>query len=182
MPKSTTLNRFPLFGLFAHEAAKKMGYPEDDARLLGYSTALLYAIFKAKAQAKKERRRPHEEGTAHGDRGQDEDASVRRARFPSNLWERQPAQATRQTNPCYRSLPNYARTWPAPPRTLATRNLQNRPEQLAEAADCITAQFKRLATTLGDRNTRSQETPARLQRAESTSKIVFGLQRQSRIY
>jgi len=31
-----------------------LGYPEDDARLLGYSTALLYAIFKAKAQAKKE--------------------------------------------------------------------------------------------------------------------------------
>lgn len=55
MPKPMTLNRFPLFGLFAHEAAKKMGYPEDDARLLGYSTALLYAIFKAKAQAKKEK-------------------------------------------------------------------------------------------------------------------------------
>ena len=31
-----------------------MGYAEADARLLGYSTALLYAIFKAKAQAKKE--------------------------------------------------------------------------------------------------------------------------------
>ena len=55
MPKPTTLNRFPLFGLFAHQAARHMGYPEDDARLLGYSTALLYAIFKAKAQAKKEK-------------------------------------------------------------------------------------------------------------------------------
>ena len=55
MPKSATLNRFPLFGLFAHEAAKKMGYPKDDARLLGFSTALLYAIFKAKAQVKKEK-------------------------------------------------------------------------------------------------------------------------------
>lgn len=32
-----------------------MDYPEEDARLLGYSTALLYAIFKAKAQAKKEK-------------------------------------------------------------------------------------------------------------------------------
>jgi len=53
MPKPTTLNRFPLLGLFAHQAAKKMGYAEDDSRLLGYSTALLYAIFKAKAQAKK---------------------------------------------------------------------------------------------------------------------------------
>ena len=55
MPKSSTLNRFPLFGLFAHQAAKHMGYPEDDARLLGYSTALLYAIFKAKSQSKKEK-------------------------------------------------------------------------------------------------------------------------------
>jgi hypothetical protein len=52
--KPTTLNRFPLFGLFAHRAARRIGYAEDDARLLGYSTALLYAIFKAKAQAKKE--------------------------------------------------------------------------------------------------------------------------------
>ena len=52
--KSPTLNRFPLFGLFAHQAARRMGYDEDDARLLGFSTALLYAIFKAKAQAKKE--------------------------------------------------------------------------------------------------------------------------------
>jgi len=53
--KSPTLNRFPLFGLFAHQAARHLGYPEDDARLLGYSTALLYAIYKAKAQAKKEK-------------------------------------------------------------------------------------------------------------------------------
>jgi len=53
--KKTTLNRFPLFGLFAYRAARKLGYPEEDARLLGYSTALLYAIFKAKAQAKKEK-------------------------------------------------------------------------------------------------------------------------------
>ncbi len=53
--KKLTLNRFPLFGLFAFRAAKKMGYPEQDARLLGYSTALLYAIYKAKAQAKKEK-------------------------------------------------------------------------------------------------------------------------------
>ena len=54
MPQRTTLNRFPLFGLFAHQAARRTGYAEDDARLLGYSTALLYAIFKVKAQAKKE--------------------------------------------------------------------------------------------------------------------------------
>jgi hypothetical protein len=31
-----------------------MGYPEEDARLLGYSTAVLHAIFKAKSQAKKD--------------------------------------------------------------------------------------------------------------------------------
>lgn len=55
MAKTTTLNRFPLFGLFAYRAARKMGYLEEEARLLGYSTALLYAIFKAKAQKKKER-------------------------------------------------------------------------------------------------------------------------------
>ncbi len=53
--KKPTLNRFPLFGLFAHQAARHMGYAEDDARLLGYSTALLYAIFKAKAQSRKEK-------------------------------------------------------------------------------------------------------------------------------
>ena len=53
--KNLTLNRFPLFGLFADRAAKKIGYHEDDARLLGFSTALLYAIFKAKSQAKKEK-------------------------------------------------------------------------------------------------------------------------------
>jgi hypothetical protein len=55
MAKSITLNRFPLFGLFANRAALKMSYSEEEARLLGYSTALLYAIFKAKAQKKKER-------------------------------------------------------------------------------------------------------------------------------
>jgi hypothetical protein len=54
-----TLNRFPLLGLFAYRAARHTGYTEEDARLLGYSTALLYAIFKAKVQAKKEK--PEEE-------------------------------------------------------------------------------------------------------------------------
>jgi hypothetical protein len=53
--KKVTLNRFPLFGLFAYRAAKKQGYADEDARLLGFSTALLYAIFKAKSQAKKEK-------------------------------------------------------------------------------------------------------------------------------
>jgi hypothetical protein len=54
MPEKTTLNRFPLFGLFAYRAALIMKYPEETARLLGYSTAVLYAIFKAKAQRQKE--------------------------------------------------------------------------------------------------------------------------------
>lgn len=52
MAKATTLNRFPLFGLFANRAARKIGYTDEEARLLGYSTALLYAIYKAKAQKK----------------------------------------------------------------------------------------------------------------------------------
>ena len=53
--KKLTLNRFPLLGLFAYRAAHRMGYAEEDSRLLGYSAALLYAIYKTKAQAKKER-------------------------------------------------------------------------------------------------------------------------------
>ncbi len=53
--KKLALNRFPLFGLFAYRAARKLGYPEADVRLLGYSTALLYAIYKAKARAKREK-------------------------------------------------------------------------------------------------------------------------------
>lgn len=59
--KKLTLNRFPLFGLFAYRAAKKLGYPEDTAQLLGYSTALLYAIYKAKAQAKRKEKPEREE-------------------------------------------------------------------------------------------------------------------------
>ncbi len=54
MPKPATLNRFPLFGLFAHQATKRIGYAENDARVLGYTTSLPYAFFKAKAHAKNE--------------------------------------------------------------------------------------------------------------------------------
>jgi hypothetical protein len=50
MSEKSTLNRFPLFGLFAHRAARRIGYSKRASHLLGYSTALLYAIFKAKAQ------------------------------------------------------------------------------------------------------------------------------------
>jgi hypothetical protein len=54
MADKTTLNRFPLFGLFAYRAALRMGHSETAGRLLGYSTAVLYAIYKAKAQKQKE--------------------------------------------------------------------------------------------------------------------------------
>jgi hypothetical protein len=54
MSDDVTLNRFPLFGLFSARAAKRMGYSDRASRLLGYSTALLYAIFKAKAHKQKE--------------------------------------------------------------------------------------------------------------------------------
>ena len=53
MPDKITLNRFPLFGLFAYRAARRMRLPDETSRLLGYSTALLYAIFKAKSQSQK---------------------------------------------------------------------------------------------------------------------------------
>jgi hypothetical protein len=58
MSDKTTLNRFPLFGLFAYRAARRMKYSEETARLLGYSTAVLYAIFKAKSQMKGESAEP----------------------------------------------------------------------------------------------------------------------------
>jgi hypothetical protein len=54
MSDKATLNRFPLLGLFAHRAALRIGHSDRAARLLGYSTAVLYAIFKARAQKQKE--------------------------------------------------------------------------------------------------------------------------------
>jgi hypothetical protein len=41
-----SLNRFPIFGLFAQRVAVKLGYKENEAKLLGHGTALLYSIFK----------------------------------------------------------------------------------------------------------------------------------------
>jgi hypothetical protein len=67
MPEKITLNRFPLFGLFCYRAALRMGKSKSQAELLGYSMAVLYAIFKSQAQrrregkAKKERRELPEE-------------------------------------------------------------------------------------------------------------------------
>jgi hypothetical protein len=92
--KKPTLNRFPLFGLFAYRAAGKMGYPEADAHLLGYSTALLYAIFKAKAQARKEK--PEKEAKKkelpkeQGNRGQGQTAPIRRPGLPGHLRQGDP--------------------------------------------------------------------------------------------
>jgi hypothetical protein len=39
-----TLNRFPLLGLWAKEAALRLGYPRDEAESLGHAYAVLYAI------------------------------------------------------------------------------------------------------------------------------------------
>ena len=67
MSEETTLNRFPLFGLFCCRAALRMGKSETQSELLGYSMALLYAIFQSQAQrrregkAKKEKRELPEE-------------------------------------------------------------------------------------------------------------------------
>lgn len=39
-----SLNRFPLLGLWAREAARRIGYPEMEADVLGHAYAVLYAI------------------------------------------------------------------------------------------------------------------------------------------
>jgi hypothetical protein len=39
-----TLNRFPLLGLWAEEAARRLGYRRDEAESLGHAYAVLYAI------------------------------------------------------------------------------------------------------------------------------------------
>src|SRR5581483_2506345 len=39
-----TLNRFPLLGLWAEEAARRAGYRRDEAESLGHAYAVLYAI------------------------------------------------------------------------------------------------------------------------------------------
>src|SRR5262245_35001167 len=40
----TSLNRFPLLGLWAREAASRIGYADADADTLGHAYAVLYAI------------------------------------------------------------------------------------------------------------------------------------------
>jgi hypothetical protein len=48
-----TLNRFPLLGLWAEEAARRVGYTKDEAEAFGHAYAVLYAI--------RANRRPHAE-------------------------------------------------------------------------------------------------------------------------
>ena len=43
-----TLNRFPLLGLWAREAARRAGYRKDEAESLGHAYAVLYAIRAAR--------------------------------------------------------------------------------------------------------------------------------------
>jgi hypothetical protein len=56
-----TLNRFPLLGLWAEEAARRLGYTRGEAEALGHAYAILYAI-RARGQPKKaaehEKKRP----------------------------------------------------------------------------------------------------------------------------
>jgi hypothetical protein len=47
------LNRFPLLGLWAREAARRLGYPKAEAEALGHAYAVLYAIRAARPKAKK---------------------------------------------------------------------------------------------------------------------------------
>jgi hypothetical protein len=46
-----TLNRFPLLGLWAKEAARRVGYSKGESAALGHTYAVLYAIRAAKLRA-----------------------------------------------------------------------------------------------------------------------------------
>ncbi len=48
------LNRFPLLGLWAKEAARRIGYTKDESEALGHAYAVLYAIRAAGTAKKKE--------------------------------------------------------------------------------------------------------------------------------
>jgi hypothetical protein len=47
-----TLNRFPLLGLWAEEAARRLGYKKAESEALGHAYAVLYAIRAARKAAK----------------------------------------------------------------------------------------------------------------------------------
>ncbi len=52
-----TLNRFPLLGLWAEEAARRIGFRKDEAESLGHAYAVLYAI-RARGKPKQEKEEP----------------------------------------------------------------------------------------------------------------------------
>lgn len=52
-----TLNRFPLLGLWAEEAARRLGFRKGEAESLGHAYAVLYAI-RARGKPKKEKEEP----------------------------------------------------------------------------------------------------------------------------
>jgi hypothetical protein len=54
-----TLNRFPLLGLWAEEAVRRLGYTKGEAEALGHAYAVLYAI-RARGQPKKAEKPPKE--------------------------------------------------------------------------------------------------------------------------
>src|SRR5262249_30650416 len=68
-----TLNRFPLLGLWAEEAARRIGYSKAEAEALGHAYAVLYAIRAQRIahpttkekEEKKSQRRPARAHTLH---------------------------------------------------------------------------------------------------------------------
>src|SRR5437660_9568669 len=50
-----TLNRFPLLGLWAEEAARRIGYTKGEAEALGHAYAVLYAIRKNRLEHPREK-------------------------------------------------------------------------------------------------------------------------------
>jgi hypothetical protein len=53
-----TLNRFPLLGLWAAEAARRLGYTRGEAEALGHAYAVLFAIRKNRLDHPKEKAEP----------------------------------------------------------------------------------------------------------------------------
>lgn len=53
-----TLNRFPLLGLWAREAARRLGHRKDEAEALGHAYAVLYAIRARGPSHKKSKKTP----------------------------------------------------------------------------------------------------------------------------
>ena len=96
MPKSPTLNRFPLFGLFAHKPPRRWATPKTMLDCSATPRPCSTRSSRPRPKRRRPRRNPPKEGTAHGDRGQDQAPSVRRAGVPSHLWEGQAAQANRR--------------------------------------------------------------------------------------